>query len=221
MRWVRVAGVGAEHHRDTDRNQSSNQVTAQFFFSFFSFFFFFFFLSPFVSQSIIGSQEAMSGRIMKPQLFEVREGTSAVGLGQLEVVCCWDGSESPEWELSTIETQTGIKVQPQHILFLFFFSFFFFFGQQQQNQHIVTAPTKSGPSQLELGINFFLNIIIYRESGISNQVWNQVTVSAPRKQGSGGFTRLPSQVFTAPWSHSTRFELAHRISPVCVYICIY
>ena len=163
----------------------------------------------------------MSGRIMKPQLFEVREGTSAVGLGQLEVVVLLGrvrvAGVGAEHHRDTDRNQSSTTAHS----FSFFFSFFFFFGQQQQNQHIVTAPTKSGPSQLELGINFFLNIIIYRESGISNQVWNQVTVSAPRKQGSGGFTRLPSQVFTAPWSHSTRFELAHRISPVCVYICIY
>ena len=57
---------------------------------------------------------------------------SAVGLGQLEVECCWDGSEWSEWELSTIETQTGIKVQikSQHVFFFFFvlfFSFWFFF----------------------------------------------------------------------------------------------
>ena len=39
----------------------------------------------------------MSGRIMKPQLFEVREGTSAVRLGQLEVrECCWAESARGE-----------------------------------------------------------------------------------------------------------------------------
>ena len=33
-------------------------------------------------------------------------------------------------------------------------------------------------------------------------------------QASSPNSRLPSQVLTAPWSHSTRFELASRISPV-------
>ena len=64
LRWgmllgrVRVAGVGAEHNRDTDRNQSSNQVTARFFFFFFLFFFFsfwFFFFLDDISRININS----------------------------------------------------------------------------------------------------------------------------------------------------------------------
>ena len=94
--------------------------------------------------------------------------------------CCWAGSEWPEWELSTIETQTGIKVEimSQHIFFPFFFFFWFFFFLDDIGRININSTLRQHPRNQVTACSFFLFFFFFSFVYIVNQIGNQPLVTS-------------------------------------------
>ena len=138
--------------------------------------------------------------------------------------------------------QIGIESSHSTSFFPFFLFFFFFFssfrssGIKSKQIGIESSHNKLGSNQDTALISeirsqdffFFFSCFISKSINDSLEAreyvggWSLLCANPQEVregtsavgQASSPNSRLPSQVLTAPWSHSTRFELASRLSPV-------